>query len=122
MGQRVGVRARTKALSFFILKLHQHDAAPALAPVQTQFYIVNKSKIDIKFLIFSLFRTRNRGLNWSQNRSYIMLAQLRHEKLQDFGSGSDPHPLAYTNRKFITNLICFHHKGQRIGAGIAARS
>jgi hypothetical protein len=32
---RVGVRARTKALSFFIPELHQHDAAPVLAPVQT---------------------------------------------------------------------------------------
>jgi hypothetical protein len=32
---RVGVRARTKAFLFFIPELHQHDAAPVLAPVQT---------------------------------------------------------------------------------------
>jgi hypothetical protein len=46
IGQRVGARARTKALSFFMLELHQHDAAPV---------DLNNEKIQNFISIFDLF-------------------------------------------------------------------
>jgi hypothetical protein len=64
-------------------------------------YIVKISKIDIKFLIFSLGRPKDSRSSRSQNWSRIMLVQFWHEKMMRLRLRllSNPYSLAYRVKK-----------------------
>jgi hypothetical protein len=87
--------------------------------------IVKKSKIDIKFLVFSMFGLSIEALARARIGAALYWCSSCMKKWCGSGSGVDTFPKVYIVNKakiYINFLICsLYSIGQRIGVGAGAR-